>query len=683
MLMVEVRGPQTTDGFANREARQTMDNNYAVIYFLHCLDIQHRIINHQIFSRWKLEVGSCWLRWRGPPEALSSLLVLLFKRAAAPEVLSTDQMRAALPRYFITIPLRCRCIHTASQSNNDAKFPSSITFLTDVEGDGHYFDRFIHHSKILGFRPIHLTFGTYNKDNWNFGKHDPEYFPYDKEVVFLDDAINNNNNNSMLVYGGDIWDKGGADFYVIRQLLSLHRRFPNRVHFIMGNRDINKLRIVDELDYDETKRLPKHKGVYWLRGTGLPGDPEKYSDLATTTETAAERLKWMLRSTMGSPDAFELRRTELQKERLAIMNSQSAFSTQEECSELMPICDGAKVSDDEVVKSYLQSCDPNSGLMSQYLSHAKLMIRFGSVLFLHGALPTIGTNSFPLPWIDSSDNNVGHQSLTEWLDDLNKFASDQITSWKQFGKSNQSQDTQEVFWATNGGYSNTSSGGKLFGNLLQYGMNTLPDKSKNQSVVYNSWMRGGMPRKDLVSPDEQSMFEKLFIKEGLQLILSGHQPIGDAPWPIQLPRNKWILPCDTSFSGDVQWTKTDQCKSSDENISLGRGLRPNGRGEVAFSETLITCCQDTGKLKSLKIHGCLSDGSNYETNNLLDVDDEDNQHIGKPLVKKLAYTGKDTKEAKDMDFWVKAKIGQDYLLSAGKGFHVWNTLLHRNELKGM
>ncbi|KAK1747815.1 hypothetical protein QTG54_001778 [Skeletonema marinoi] len=594
-------------------------------------------------------------------------------------------MRAALQHHFINFRIRyfnnrksCRYIHSSSitlsstqSKNNEAAFPSAITFLTDVEGDGHYFDRFIHHSEILGFRSIQPSFGACKKGNWNFGSHDPKYFPYDKEVVFLDDGTIDNK-NSMLVYGGDIWDKGGADFYVIRQLLSLHTRYPSRVHFIMGNRDINKLRIVDELDFDETKRLPKHKGVYWLRGTGLPGDPEKSLDSSTMTETAAERLKWMLRGTMGSVDAFELRRQELQRERLAVMNSQSAFSTQE-CLEHETTSEEFIVSDDDVAKSYLHSCNPNLGLMSQYLSHAKLMIRFGSVIFLHGALPTIEANSFPLPWINpESDKSGGHETLTEWIDDLNDFASDQITNWKEFGKAKQPRDAQEDFWASKGGYSNTSSGGKLFGNLLQYGMNTLPDKSKNQSVVYNSWMRDGMPRKDLFSLDEQSWLENLFAKEGLQLILSGHQPVGDAPWPIQLSNNNWILPCDTSFSGDVCWT-------SAEKASLGRGSRPNGRGEVAVSETLIMCCQRTGKLKSVKIHGFLSDGSHYEINNLLDVDDK---HIGRPLLKKLPYTD-NTKEATITDFWVKAKLRQQYLLSAGKGFHVWNSLLDHNGLKGV
>ena len=93
--------------------------------------------------------------------------------------------------------------------------PTYITFLTDVEGDGAYLDRFICHSKLLGFRSVTPSFGRYGKrrygkpehkcdsdsETWNLGQYDEEYFPYNKEIVFLDDVDGIGSRNSLLVYG--------------------------------------------------------------------------------------------------------------------------------------------------------------------------------------------------------------------------------------------------------------------------------------------------------------------------------------------------------------------------------------------------------------------------------------------------------------------------------------------------
>lgn len=82
-----------------------------------------------------------------------------------------------------------------------------------MEGDGDYFDRFVHHSKVLGFRTREPHFGRYaqnrrhieqeNDDrigfDWNLGEWVEDYFPYDKEVVFLDEG--DGDDTSMLVYG--------------------------------------------------------------------------------------------------------------------------------------------------------------------------------------------------------------------------------------------------------------------------------------------------------------------------------------------------------------------------------------------------------------------------------------------------------------------------------------------------
>lgn len=135
----------------------------------------------------------------------------------------------------------------------------------------------------------------------------------------------------------------------------------------MGNRDINKMRIVNELGIltiDDALTaadnvdcaLPHHDGVYWLRGT----DNEE-SNVPTS---AAERLKWMLRRTMGSSDAFELRREELKRERFAIMNQTPvSFCPLEHTTDTS--LNAAAVSDEEVVQSYMQSCCPVLGIMSQ------------------------------------------------------------------------------------------------------------------------------------------------------------------------------------------------------------------------------------------------------------------------------------------------------------------------------
>ena len=210
---------------------------------------------------------------------------------------------------------------------------------------------------------------------------------------------------------------------------------------------------------------------------------------------------------------------------------------------------------------------------------------------MHGAFPIApDSNSigYPLPW--SPPNNYDDtnlrcdccDSLTDWIGSLNSFSAKQVKSWREYN--DETKASSDGVWATEGGYINKSPAGKTFAALIQYGMGTLPDQSKTQSCVYNSWMENGEPRKDMFDDNGRQMSE-LFKREGLEVILTGHQPVGDAPWPIRIPNEEnkmlWVLPCDTSFSGDTRWTSLEGY-TSDGSVNLGRGSLANGRGEVAF-----------------------------------------------------------------------------------------------------
>ena len=81
------------------------------------------------------------------------------------------------------------------------------------------------------------------------------------------------------VFGGDVCDRGIGDIRVIRDIVELKNRYPDRVHVIMGNRDINKMRMRFELA--EQTLQTSSGNVYWV-----PRVPH-------TGNTGPEKLNWV------------------------------------------------------------------------------------------------------------------------------------------------------------------------------------------------------------------------------------------------------------------------------------------------------------------------------------------------------------------------------------------------------
>jgi hypothetical protein len=111
-------------------------------------------------------------------------------------------------------------------------------------------------------------------------------FDYWKRYIALSKVLRRNKatgalelcDNSELVFGGDVCDRGPGDLRVVRELVQLKRKYPERVHFILGNRDVNKLRLDVEL---QTCNLKASGQVYWIDSPSEPG------------QSAADRLKWV------------------------------------------------------------------------------------------------------------------------------------------------------------------------------------------------------------------------------------------------------------------------------------------------------------------------------------------------------------------------------------------------------
>ena len=395
-----------------------------------------------------------------------------------------------------------------------------ISFITDVEGDAGYFDRFVRNSRILDFECVAPTIPVAIESNSNSNSNSTDefsldYFPYRKRVIFqthdsqqegneddhdddedkdTEHVINSDMDweNSILVCGGDMVDKGGNDLYVLRQLISLQKRYKGRVHFVLGNRDINKMRILQELgiqmnkrgdddDWEQKPSIPFHPGVYWFRGSGLQGDPdliaqhdhkikmkkgndmhadndsgidERYDTNADDGASAdddddtsflvpdspAERLRWILKKTMGSPDAFEFRRNELRQEKMFLQSLEiededkkdnhsdvdvdADVNNSSEDKERR-ITSSIIITDDDVVESYRRMCHPR-GIMGEYFQDSKLCLQIGGAMFMHGSLPIT-------PEVLSSFNmNFPRDCTDTCIDRINNDTGEVEPFWKWF-----------------------------------------------------------------------------------------------------------------------------------------------------------------------------------------------------------------------------------------------------------
>lgn len=432
---------------------------------------------------------------------------------------------------------------TGVAHNQIPREANAISFLTDVEGDMPFLERVLHVDEVLKF----------NEDG--NGELRLEWRP-------------NMSKTGVLVYGGDTVDKQNGDRATVKALLDFYNRVndPYRVVFLMGNRDINKLRLFKELppkwDAPPPDPLDHSQVCYWdvnvynfQKGRQeREAAPEKnsYGEFLKSKKLDnnwVSVLKWMLVCTMGSPTAFENRKTELNSERavrdlvseqkMSLLRANRAarkfrsqhIEVQGESQELLN--DFAEFSkkmvelsqrpaqeqDEEVYNDYYVSMDParpdHEAWMLSYLKKAVMGYINGPNVFMHG-----GVNKRNIGMVPGSPGRI--LDPHSWVAALNAWGQSRIDAFVQHGRL------------------------AYVGDLLDYSLPTVSNGCQRLapeeiSLVTCSWLKNGNAEK--LSEDVER-----WLKRGkFNFLITGHQPHGDCP---QIIRGEFgtVVMADTSYS---------------------------------------------------------------------------------------------------------------------------------------
>ena len=105
------------------------------------------------------------------------------------------------------------------------------------------------------------------------------------------------NQANRIAFLGDYFDKGPYVLSTIEHIVKLKNRYKERIYIILGNRDINKLRLLYEVE--SVLPIPRNEGNGWKMWTNFY---EKYK----TAETPEDRIKTIFDYSMGAPHTVGL-----------------------------------------------------------------------------------------------------------------------------------------------------------------------------------------------------------------------------------------------------------------------------------------------------------------------------------------------------------------------------------------
>lgn len=323
------------------------------------------------------------------------------------------------------------------------------------------------------------------------------------------------------IFGGDVQDRGSSDLKILNALVEFKEKYPEQVILLAGNRDITKNRLKIELD----PRWIRERLLHGISPRWVPADKptvpldyvlnlmrEKKGGETVCEETITNfinqlsieqcqlvYLRWMFEKTMGCPNAFRYRREELSRE----------FNKE-------------VVTDEEVLANFLFETSPD-GLSGRYLQLAQIaaIIPNSKVLAIHGGIKPTSLGRIP-------QHPVFFDDAQQWVKQFNQWYQEQITHWIDY------KPTMLTVPA-----------------CTALDESVLPIPGKNKFIITEDNLGGD---REFVEIDTR--VANYLTNNEINLVLTGHQPIGDHP---AILRHSNLL----FINGDTGYAKSDP-KSPDD-----------------------------------------------------------------------------------------------------------------------
>ncbi len=323
------------------------------------------------------------------------------------------------------------------------------------------------------------------------------------ENLYFEDGNLHIQEGTTLIFIGDSIDKGPGSIRILDTLNSLKKRYPNQYIQIAGNRDINKMRIPNELSDTAMEKAPRILGVNdeqerwllyqeWLNGR---------------VDNKPNRLKHILEKTMGAGKAFENRKHEMALLKEIDLNS---------------------ITDQMVLDSFLDDFKIN-GRMRTYIKNSQMLyLTNDNTLAAHGF---VGEENFGYIPFSKNERKKIPQNINElktWIEQVNQNTHRLIKSWEtELDNGNLKSDSE---WM----------------DLVRFQEPTGHTGKNPRSFIYGRYSdKNGNPQ----LPREE--FLKNAKQAGLKRTIVGHTPTGDYPVILKDQKTGFqIALVDTSFSKD-------------------------------------------------------------------------------------------------------------------------------------